>query len=208
MEIHSLRYPAFLLFGLLVAGCATSTPIVSEWRNPAYASASFSRIMIGALGGTTSARRNFEDEFSTQLRAAGVEGIASYGYLFEGADTDETTIRAAAQKAGVDAAIMARLVRVEEKTEYGGSYFPPASWIGIFGSHGGVSVSGPGGLSSPYRYNEYTTETTLLDVVKNEVVWTATTVAREPVSGRNAAKSTVDAVVKSLAETNLLRRRQ
>ncbi len=64
MKTSSLYCAASLLIGLLVAGCSTTTPIVmSEWRNPAYASASFSRIMIGGLGGDVSTRRNFEDEF-------------------------------------------------------------------------------------------------------------------------------------------------
>jgi len=207
MENRSLHFAAALLFGLLVAGCATTTPIVSEWRNPAYASASFNRIMIGASGGDAASRRTFEDEFFTQLRAAGVKAETGYRERPEVVDVDESRIRDAARKAGVDALILAKLVRVEEKTEYRGPYFP-WTWLGIYGSHGGVGMSGLGGTPTAYRYNEYTSETTLLDVVKNELVWTATTIARQTASGENAIKITVEAVVKALAENNLLRRQQ
>jgi len=207
MASRSLNYAAIFLFGLLVGGCATTTPIVSEWRNPAYASASFTRIMIGALGGDAGTQRNFEDEFITQLRAAGTDGVASYRLISDVDAVDESRIRDAARNAGVDGLILAKLLRVEEKTEYSGPYFP-STWFGIFGSHGGVSMSGLGGTPTAYRYNEYTSEMTLLDFVKNELVWTATTVTRQTVSGENAIKSTVQAVVKALAENNLLRRQQ
>jgi len=207
MNILSLKYAVALLIGLLVAGCSTATPIVSEWRNPAYASASFSRIMIGGLGGDASTRRNFEDEFIAQLRAAGADAVASYRYVPEGSDADENRLRDAARRAGVDALLVARLVRVEEKTQYGGAN-SPSMWFGIFGSHVGASWSGLGGAPSAYRVNEYTSEVTLHDAVKNEVIWTGTTKAGETENARTALKSSVEAVVKSLAENNLLRRQQ
>jgi hypothetical protein len=207
MKTSSLHYAASLLIGLLVAGCSTTTPIVSEWRNPTYASASFSRIMIGGLGGDASTRRNFEDEFIVQLRAAGADGLASYRYVPEGSDADENRLREAARKAGVDALILTRLVRVEEMTQYSGSFAPPISF-GVFGSNVGASWSGLGGAPSAYRVNEYTVETALHDVAKNEVVWSGTTKTSETDGGRTAIKSAVEAVVKSLAEKNLLRRQQ
>ena len=208
MKTSSLYYAASLLIGLLVAGCSTTTPtVISEWRNPAYASASFSRIMIGGLGGDVSTRRNFEDEFIVQLRAAGADGLASYRYVPEGSDADENRLRDAARKAGVDALILTRLVRVEEMTQYSGSFAPPISF-GVFGSNVGASWSGLGGAPSAYRVNEYTAETALHDIAKNEVVWSVTTKTSDTDGGRTAIKSTVEAVVKSLAEKNLLRRQQ
>lgn len=209
MKISSLNYcAASLLIGLVLAGCSTTTPtVVSEWRNPAYASASFSRIMIGGLGGDVSTRRNFEDEFIAQLRAAGSDAVASYRYVPEGSDADENRLREAARTAGVDALVTARLVRVEEKTQYGGSYAPPISF-GVFGSHVGASWHGLGGAPSVSRFSEYTTETTLHDVAKNEVVWSGTTKTNETEGARTAIKGTVEAVVKSLGEKNLLRRQK
>ena len=209
MKISSLNYyAASLLIGLLLAGCSTTTPtVVSEWRNPAYASGSFSRIMVGGLGGDASTRRNFEDEFVAKLGAAGADGLASYRYLPEGSDADENRLREAARKAGVDGLILTRLIRVEEKTQYSGSFAPPISF-GVFGSNVGATWSGLGGAPNAYRINEYTAETALHDVVKNEVVWSGTTRTSEGDGGRTAIKSTVEAVVKSLTEKNLLRRQQ
>ena len=67
--------------------------------------------MIGGLGGDVSTRRNFEDEFIFQLRAAGADGVASYRFLPEGSDADENRLRDAARKAGVEALILTHFIR-------------------------------------------------------------------------------------------------
>jgi len=207
MRTSLSRIVGIVLITFALSGCTTTTPIVSEWRNPAYASGSFKRIMVGGLGGETSVRRNFEDAFLVQLRAAGVDALPSYRYIAEDEKIDETKLKQAAQKAGADAVLFARAIQVEQKTQLGPSYFPYTSF-GIFGSHVGASWYGLGGVPSVYRYNEYVSETTLYDVVKNDVVWTGTIKTTEPENVRTAIKSYVEAVMKVLDEKNLIRKRQ
>jgi len=200
-----LRILTMLIVAQVVAACAATTPIVSEWRNPSYSSASFRRMVVGSLGGDTSIRRNFEDEFVAQLRAAGIDALPSYRVIPDDEKIDETKLKQAAQKSGADAALFARLIQVEEKRQYGPSYFPNTSF-GIFGSHVGASWYGLGGAPSVYRYNEYVSETTLFDMGKNEVVWTGTIKTTEPENVRTAIKSYVDTVMKTLQEKNLIRK--
>jgi hypothetical protein len=202
MSTSPLRITGILIV-LALAGCSTATPIVSEWRNPAYGSGSFKRIMVGGLGEDTSVRRNFEDEFVTQLRAVGVDALPSYRLIPENETIDETKLKEAAQKAGADALLFARLIKVEQKSQYGPSAFPYTSF-GIFGSHVGASWSGLGGAPSVYRYNEYVSETTLYDTGKNEVVWTGTIKTSEPENVRTAIKSYVETVMKTLQDKNLI----
>ena len=195
-----------LMISLAVGGCATTTSIVSEWRNPAYGAGSFKRIMVGGLGEDTSIRRNFEDEFLIQLRAAGVDALPSYRYLSEDEKIDEIKLKQAAQKSGADALIFARSIQVEQKTQYGPSYIPYTSF-GIFGPHVGASWHGWGGVPSVYYYNEYVSEITLFDLVKNEVVWTGTIKTAEPDDVRAEIKSYVETVMKALDAQNLVRKR-
>ena len=82
-EKFIVAYVGNALHGLVFGACSATTPIVSEWRNPAYTSGSFKRIMVGGLGGDTSVRRNFEDEFVAQLRPAGIDALASYQFTPE-----------------------------------------------------------------------------------------------------------------------------
>ena len=197
---------AGMVFGTLTLnGCSTgANPIVSEWRNPAYVSVPFKRIMVGGPSGNASVRRNFEDEFVVQLRATGVDALASYRYIPEDQDIDEDKLKQAAQKAGADAVLFPRSVRTEQKTKIGPSF--PFSF-GVFGSNVGASWSGPAGSASVSRYNEFTSETALYDIAKNDLVWTATIKTTEPENVQTAIKSYVEAVMKALEAQNLLPRR-
>ena len=187
---------------LTLSACSTASPILSEWRNPAYALGPFKRIMVGGLSRETSVRRNFEDEFVIQLRAAGIDALASYRYIPEDEGIDENNLKQSAQKARADAVLFARSVKMEQKTNYGPTF--PYLSFGIFGSNVGASWSGLSGAPGAYRYNEYTSETTLYDVAKNEVVWTGTIKTTEPENVQTAIKSYVEAVMKALDAQNLL----
>ena len=187
---------------LTLSACSTTTPIVSEWRNPAYALGPFKRIMVGGPSRETSVRRNFEDEFVIQLGAAGIDALASYRYIPEDEGIDENNLKQSAQKARADAVLFTRSVKMEQKTNYGPTY--PNLSFGIFGSNVGASWSGLSGAPGAYRYNEYTSETTLYDVAKNEVVWTGTIKTTESENEQTAIKSYVEAVMKALDAQNLL----
>ncbi len=198
----SKRFLAIAFIALL-AGCSTN-PIVSEWRNPGYSGANFKRIMVGGLGGATSVRRNFEDEFVAQLRAQGIDALPSYRSMPRDEDVDEAKIKEAAQKAGADAAILARPIRVEEKTHYSPGYYP-MPWFGFYGPHLGASwYGGYYGAPSAYRYSEFTSETTLYDLRKNEVVWTGTLKTADSDDVNAAIKSYVAAVMRALDQKHLL----
>ncbi|HEX7229577.1 MAG TPA: hypothetical protein VF452_04230 [Candidatus Binatia bacterium] len=109
----------------------------------------------------------------------------------------------AAQKQGADAALVVRPIQVERRTEYGPSYFP-VPWFGYFGPHFGASWYGGYGLPTVYRYNEYTSEATLYDIAKNEVVWSGTLRTNEPDDIQTAIKTYVSAITRALNEKNLL----
>jgi hypothetical protein len=192
----------FLFMALALNGCSTTaTPIVSEWRNPAQTSGSFQRLMIGGPSGDVSVRRNFEDEFVTQLAAVGVNASPSYRYMPENDETNENNLKQAAQKARADGLLFMRSVKVEEKTNY--PTIGPEISFGIFGSNAGAGWSGIPGSSGPYRYNEYTSETALYDVAKNELVWTGTVKTKEPANVQAAIRSYVQTITKALAAQNL-----
>src|SRR5918994_2265702 len=135
---------AMLTATLVLAGCSATRPVVSEWSHPGYSSASFKRIMVGGVDPKTSIRRIFEDEFVAQLRSAGIDALPSYRHIPEDEKIEEAKIKQAAQQAGADAVILARAVSIEQKTDYGPSYYP-VPVFGIFGSHGGAMWSGPYG---------------------------------------------------------------
>lgn len=192
---------------LILAGCSTtSAPMISEWRNPAYVSPPFKRIMVGGPTDNASVRRSFEDEFIVKLRAAGVDGLASYNYISENEGIDETKLKQAAQQARADAVLFPRSVKLEQKTSYGPAL--PYFSFGIFGSQGGAAWSGLPGGTGAYQYDEYTSEIVLYDLAKNELVWSGTIRMTEPANVQTAIKSHAEVVIKALDEQNLLPAKQ
>jgi hypothetical protein len=202
------RLPRYVLAASLVtfvvcAGCSTANVVVSEWRNPAYVAPAFKTVMISGFNEQTSVRRNFEDEFSAQLRATGMQALPSYRYAGDEEKVDELRLREIARTAGAGALIIARPVKAEQKTEYGPSYYPAPS-IGIFGSNVGAVWHGSYGAPTVTRYTEYTSETTLYDLAKDEIVWTGTLRTRASEDVKAVVKQYVEAVINALKENNLL----
>jgi hypothetical protein len=190
---------------LALAGCSTRNLLVSQWSNPVYASPSFKRIIVAASSEETAIRRNLEDEFVARFKASGVDALPSYRHVPEDQRVDEAKLKQAAKAAGADAALLVRSLSLEQRTEvHPGYYAYPA--FGVFGPHGGAAWHGFYGAPIIRRYDVVTSEATLYDVGKNEVVWTGTarTIQSENVSA--AIKDYVDAVIKALREKNILRR--
>ena len=203
--MRPMRVLTFLLptAMLLFSGCASTPMLVSQWRNPAYASPSFKRIAVSCVDGHISIRRNCEDEFVAQLRAAGADALPSYRSFPEDAKLDETKMKQMAKEAGADGALIVRPVRVEEKTEVSPTYFPSPGF-GIFGRHVSATWYGWYGAPRVYRYEEYTSEATLNDLRKNEVVWTGTLKTTAPDNVDSAIKTYVGNVIAALKDKNLL----
>ena len=197
----------FFVAASFITSCSTSPEIVSQWSNPNYRTAAFRRILVGAIGGPPSIRRNLEDEFVTRLRSDGVEAVASYQYIPEDEGLDEAELKQAAKQATADAEIIARLVSIEQKTEFGPSYYPVPSF-GFFGPHFGASWYGGYGAPSVYRFNVYTSEAQLFDLNRNDVVWTGTLKTTELDNIRAAIKNYVQTVVKALEQQNLVAARR
>lgn len=192
---------------LLFTGCASTPMLVSQWSNPAYQSRSFRKIMVSCGDGHASIRRNCEDEFVAQLRTAGVDALPSYRSLPDDAKLDETKLKQVAREAGADGALIVRSVSVEQKTEVSPNYFPTPGF-GIFGRNVSATWYGWYGAPRVYRYEEYTSEATLNDLTKNEVVWTGTLKTTAPDNVESAIKTYVQNVIKALTEKNLLGAKQ
>ena len=186
---------------LTLAACA-STELVNQWSNPAYTSPSFKKVMVIGVTKQSGIRRTFEDEFVAQLAAMGVDALASYRSIPDYGETNENILKQAAREARADGLLLMRPVKVEEKTSYP-AVGPPISF-GIFGSNVGAEWYGIPGASGPYRYNQYTSETALYDVARNELVWTGTVQAKDPPNVQTAIKSYVQTITKALAAQNLL----
>src|SRR5512143_3451786 len=76
----SARLTAAALAAVALVSCAASTHLTSSWADPAAAGRSYKKIVV--VGVTTKApiRREYEDAFSRELAARGIEATPSYNF--------------------------------------------------------------------------------------------------------------------------------
>ena len=91
-----------------VIGCAASTRIVNEWRNPDYSSLRSRKMLVIAVSRNPGIRRTFEDEFAAKLNASGVDAAPSYRYIPEEGQTAEVRMLERLKQADADAAVITR----------------------------------------------------------------------------------------------------
>jgi hypothetical protein len=190
---------------MIFAGCASKI-IVSEWTNTDYSSPSFKRIMVIGVTEQTAIRRNFEDRLAAELRKAGVDAVPSYRHIPETGKIAQERLLAAVEKTQADAAIITRLVRAEHRTEVSPGYNSAFPRIGLYGWYSSAWYAGFHTPARIYQYPVFFSETTMYDIVKDQVVWTAAIRTIDPENIEQATKNYVEAVVQALKQKNLLSR--
>jgi len=205
----TMRYRLFLVIaaGLLIAatGCAAKR-IVSQWSNPDYTNAPrvFKKIVVVGALEQDAIRRNLEDRFVAELRAAGLDALPSYRLVADPGKDIEGSVKAAVQSTGADGVLVTRLIRSEQRTDVSPGTYQP--YFG-FGYYHWNNPGWYGGLYTPpsvYQYPVYYSETTLYDAAKNEIVWTGTVRTIDPENAHEAIADYVATIITALKENHLL----
>jgi hypothetical protein len=198
---------AFLASIPLIHGCATKQ-IISQWSNPEYAGVEprsrLKRVMVVGVTEQTALRRNFEDRLARALEARGVDALQSYRFFPESGKIPEARLKQEIKRADADAVMISRLTRVERQTEVSPGYYHPFPAWRLYGWY---SAAWYGGFYTPprvYSYPVYYSETTLHDVAKDEIVWTATIRTVDPENVNEAIEEYVETVVKALNNRNIV----
>jgi hypothetical protein len=187
---------------LAASGCA-STRVVHQWTSPDAASVSFKKFLVIAINKQPGIRRSFEDEFVAKLKAMGLDAVPSYGFITEDGPVEEPRLHEAIEKAGADATLVTRLVRVERKysADYG-YYYPPLVGFGFYRGYA-AAWAGYYDPATVYPYDVFISETSLYDTAKNQLVWSGT-VETLPQSISKDISRYVDTVIEALRAKNLL----
>ena len=194
------------LCALLLSSC-TNTKITSVWMDSNKAGTSFNDLLIIGIANEEHNRRLFEEEFTTQLKAVGVESEVSYTVLPQGTDINPETVTAAIDGKGVDAIIVTHLVAVEQETVYRQSMdYRPA-----YGYYNGFYDYYPHVHSYVQQPGYYTThdvvklETNLYEAASGELVWTAQSQSFAPESAKEVIDELVQLVITDLQEKGLIK---
>jgi len=181
---------------LLALACA-STKLTSQWRDPATQSIQFHRVAGIALSQDQTLRRVAEDEFVKALTPE--YAVAGYSLIPDDELTDKEKVKARLAKAGIDGAVVFRLVAVDERQ----TWVPPTSYSGMWGYYGYAApmVYQPGYLATDRVVQ---VETMLYSVDQARLVWAAHSETLNPKSTQETIDGVVEAAVGAMRKQKLL----
>ncbi len=213
------RLFSFLIAGavaIAAAGCATrATSLDAQWVNPEYAGKrSVRNVMVMAAVRDTTNRRVFEDRMVAALGAVGVKAVQSYQFLPESGPVTEEQLRRAVVNAGVNHAMVTRVINVTTEVNvspgmvmgpaWGPGWGPGRGWGGGWGP-------GWGGMAGYYNTMWATStppqvtttqnvhaDTRVFDAQSAAVVWSAATTTA---TGWDTVPQMIDQFVQLIVST-------
>ena len=206
-RIQKVVYYFATIFAIVLITSCSNTKLTSVWMDQAKSGKSFNDILIIGIAKEEHNRRLFEEEFTSQLKAAGVDSEVSYKILPEGTKINRDSVAAAIKGKNIDAVIVTHLVKVEEETVYRQNmdYRPTYGYYnGLYNYYPHVysTVQTPGYYST---HDVVILETSLYDVTTEELVWSAQSRSFAPESAKEVIDDLVRLVIKDLKEKGLIR---
>jgi hypothetical protein len=185
----------------LAAGCA-STTLSNSWTSPDYKGPPLKKVMVVGVSNQPALRRTFEDEFVKELKAVGVDAVASYNFIPQDGQAEEAQVKQAVKEAGVNGVLITRFVRVDVSTQVTQTY-PPMMGMGYYGGYAGAY----GGFYDPPMVTQTDTlvlETSLYGVDESHLLWSGTTQTFAPTNLRQEMPGFAKVVIGALQKHKLI----
>jgi hypothetical protein len=173
--------PFLIAASLVLAACTANVSITNQWRDPAWPGPPASNVVVVGISRSNTMRHVFEDTFSQQLQAAGIQASPSYTQIPAG-NEGAVGLRDLVKASGATAVLVTRVQRVEQKINVTPS--GPA-YGGFYGWYGGAWAATP----DVTQYDVVTLETSVWDPRSEKLIWTVTT---EAVARKNIPKATTE----------------
>jgi hypothetical protein len=197
---------AIALAAAALAACAGPTRIVQEWQDPAFAGGAFKRVFVIGVTREATVRRVFEDAFCAQLKARAVECVQSYTLVPEDGIESRERYDGAVASARADGVFIARMLRVERRTEV-----IPVAPVGFGGAYGfyGSAWGGPlfMGYAAPppvIQVDQAFVESRLFAAKSDQPVWTAQSEIFAPANPQRDADDFSRTMIDALAARKLI----
>ena len=200
-KYKSIAQAALPSIALLVAACA-STTLSNSWVSPEYKGPPLKKVMVVGVSNQPALRRTFEDEFVKELKAAGVDAVASYNFIPQDGQAEEAQVTQAVKEAGVNGVLITRFVRVDVNTQVTPAY-PPMMGMGWYGGYAGAY----GGFYDPPMATQTDTlvlETSLYGVDESHLLWSGTTQTFAPSNLKQEMPGFAKVVIGALQKHKLI----
>lgn len=202
MMNRSIKFLHFFMAGclFLLASCATTT-LTAVWKDEAFPGPVRKIAVIGVFK-TPAIRNIYEDEFVRQLKAHGVDAVASYTLVPIDGQPDQEAMTGTLRTLGMDHVLVTRLV--DKKTVQ--TYIPGQVYVvpGYYRSWGGYyhQVYTPGYMvEDTYAF----AETNIYDVKNDKLVWSARSETEVSTVNQELIRSFVNIMIDRLSADALIR---
>ena len=199
---HGRFVRAFLTSIALVLVACASTSLTNSWSSPDYKGPALKRLLVVGISNQPALRRTFEDEFVKDLKAVGVDAVASYNFIAEDGQAEEARVNQAVKQAGADGVLITRFVRVDVNTQVTPAY-PPMMGMGYYGGYAGAW----GGFYDPPMVTQTDTlvlDTNLYSVDESHLLWSGTTQTFAPTSLKQNMPGFAKVIIGALQKQKLI----
>lgn len=189
---------------LVVYGCAAGpeiTKLTAVKSFEKYSGGYLDKVMIVGKGKSDATRIKYEDHLAKALEKRKIDAFPSYTVIPDMKDLNLANIQKATRSAGVKAALVTKMVDIDEKEaifDQGIDYRYTTTPRGIYMS---AYAFGP----MPQKYTEVRLETGLFDLESDEILWGATSAIMDPQSADQAIKDFTKAIIQQLVKDGYLR---
>ena len=200
-------------FCMLIAASCSLTNLNAVWKDPQYQGGKLENILVVGESSNQVVRRIFEDEFTANFKKRGTNAIPSYTIFSSEKTVDKNTIESKSRELGIDAMLIARVVDTKTKqqlTPGPSSYYYRDVYFYDWPNPGSrfFSSSYPGRYyDDRLYYSEYEVvnlETNIYDTQSGKLIWSALSDTVIGGSTELEINSVVEALMKNLAENQLI----
>jgi hypothetical protein len=190
---------------LVVSSCGIRTRFDSTWHDPTAKGPAASKVLVLALTKEPEQQRTYEEGMAIALARRGLEVVMGSEF-FVGGLPDSETARAKVRDAGIDLAIVGRLVGLESKQQFvaGNLYYTPTFITdGFYGwtYSSWAIVQDPGSMQ---HIATVRLDNRAFDVRTQRVVWSGLTHTKDAHNTEDLMGSVSGAVVRELVNHRLL----
>jgi hypothetical protein len=195
--------PLFLLLGL--TSCGISTRFDSVWHDPTAQAPRARKVLVLALTKEPEQQRAYEEGMAIALAKRGLE-VEMGSELFVGGLPDTETARARVKDAGIDLAIVGRLVGLQQKQQFvaGNLYYTPTF---ITDGFYGWTYSSWAIVQDPGAVQHFATvrlDNRAFDVSTQKVVWSGLTHTTDAHNTEELMASVSGSIVRELVKRKLI----
>lgn len=207
-SIQQTALVSAVIFSIFLVTSCANTKITSVWMDQSKQGTSYKDILVIGIAEEQHNRRLYEEQFTSQLSAIGIESEVSYKILPEGTSINRDTVAEAIKGKEIDAVIVTHLVAVDEETVY---RQPTTTYRPTYGHYNGLYSYYPHVNTYVHEPGYYTKhdvvklETNLYEVESESLVWSAQSRSFAPESAKEVIDDLVKLVIKDLKEKELVK---